>query len=472
MIDSKPNQDLLIPSIPDHIFREYDIRGIYEQDLSHSTACIIGKALAVYLKNKINKPQIKLTVGSDIRLSSPILKEGVIKGLLESGMDIIEIGVCPTPLQYYSLYSLEADGGVMVTGSHNPPEFNGFKLSVGKQTIFGEEIQEIRRIIRKGDYISTSQTANLSSHDILKEYTNYLIPKFKSFAGLKVVVDSGNGTAGLIAPKIMKALGAEVIELFSEPDGRFPNHHPDPVVLENLQYLRNTVLESKAHVGIGFDGDADRIGVIDEEGEPIWGDILMIAFARDLLKDYPKATIIGEVKCSQLLYDEINRLGGRALMWKTGHSLIKKKMKEEGALLAGEMSGHLFFADRYFGYDDAIYTALRLMEIMKKSGPPFGVRNLLKGIPKVYNSPEIRVDCPDTIKFKIVEDMKREFANYPANTIDGIRINFPQGWALIRASNTQPVLVLRFEADSTEELKIIGDQVREKLTKIMNKYET
>ncbi len=271
-----------------------------------------------------------------------------------------------------------------------------------------------------------------------------------------------------VAPEIMKRLGADVIELYSEPDGRFPNHHPDPVVLDYIKDLRQTVVEKKAHLGIGFDGDADRIGVVDETGEPVWGDRLMIIFSRDVLGTNPGAKIIGEVKCSKVMYDEIERLGGVPIMWKTGHSLIKKKMKEEGALIAGEMSGHLFFADRYFGYDDAIYAALRLLEVIKKQGPPYEIGTLLRDIPRTFSTAEIRFDCPDDKKFKVVEAMKEEFKEYPSTTIDGIRITFPDGWALLRASNTQPALVMRFEATTEERLKEIEKLVRGKLEKVLS----
>ncbi len=452
------------------IFRKYDIRGVYGDDLTDEIAYLIGRAFATYIKQVLNKKDIKLSVGRDVRLSSPSLKESLLNGLIDSGVDVVDIGVCPTPLQYFSLYRLEVDGGIMITGSHNPPEYNGFKLSVGKQTIYGDAIQEIKRIIEDeliSGRVEGGKKGREEEFDIISEYINFMVEGFQSFEGLRVVVDSGNGTAGLVAPEIMKRLGADVIELYSEPDGRFPNHHPDPVVLDYIKDLRETVRKEKAHLGIGFDGDADRIGVVDEKGEPVWGDRLMIIFSRDILKNHPGATIIGEVKCSQCMYDDIKRNNGTPIMWKTGHSLIKKKMKEEGALLAGEMSGHIFFADRYYGYDDAIYAALRLAEIVKNSGKPFGIKKLLEDIPSVVSTPEIRFDCPDDKKFKIVEAMKEAFSDYPGSTIDGIRINFPDGWALIRASNTQPALVMRFEANTDKALKEIEKMVRGKLEEIM-----
>ncbi|MBI4709939.1 MAG: phosphomannomutase/phosphoglucomutase, partial [Nitrospirae bacterium] len=288
-----------------------------------------------------------------------------------------------------------------------------------------------------------------------------------SLSGIKVVVDAGNGTGGLVAPKLLKLLGAEVVELYCEPDGRFPNHHPDPVVEKNIADLIAKVKKTKAHAGIGYDGDADRIGAVDEEGEVIWGDRLMIIFARDILKENKGAKIIGEVKCSQTLYDDIAAHGGVPIMWKTGHSLIKEKLKKEHALLAGEMSGHLFFADRYFGYDDAIYASLRLLEIIKKAGQPYSTKALLKDAPRMTSTPEIRFDCPDEIKFKIVDKAVEAFREYPSVTIDGIRIKFDGGWALIRASNTQPALVLRFEAGDEKRLKEIKSVVEERLNKII-----
>lgn len=450
------------------IFRKYDIRGIWEKDLTPEVAEVIGKGFASYLLKELNKEKARISVGRDTRLHSPIIRDHLIKGLTESGIDVMDLGVCPTPLQYYSMYKLSLDGGVMITGSHNPPEFNGFKLSVGKTTIFGDAIQDIRKIINANDF--KSGNGKVEGYLVIDDYIDFLKDKFPDLSGLKVVVDAGNGTGGLVAPKIMKALGAEVVELFCEPDGRFPNHHPDPTVVESLQHLIAKVKEQGAHAGIGYDGDADRIGVVDEDGNIIWGDKLMIIFSRDILKDNPGAKIIGEVKCSQTMYDDIAASGGTPIMWKTGHSLIKEKMKKEEALLAGEMSGHMFFKHRYFGYDDAIYASLRLLEIIKKAGTPYSTRKLLQDIPDVVATPEIRFDCPDDIKFIIVEKAQQAFNEYKSITIDGIRINFDDGWALIRASNTQPVLVLRFEAKNEARLAEIKSFVEERLNRIMKEY--
>jgi phosphomannomutase/phosphoglucomutase len=454
----------------EQIFREYDIRGIYGTELTDENAYLIGKAFISLIKKDTDKEPKKLSIGMDARLHSEKLKRSLIKGITESGVNVIDLGMCPTPLQYFSLFRLPLDGGIMITGSHNPPEYNGFKLSIGKETIFGEKIKLLRKIILDKDFITNEKRGTVETYDIIEDYKNFMIDQFSSFEGIKLVIDSGNGVAGLVAPEIFKKLGAEVIELFSEPDGRFPNHHPDPVVLENIQILRDTVLKEKAHIGIGYDGDADRLGVIDENGNVVWGDQLMIIFARDVLSKNPHAKIIGEVKCSQIMYEEIKNMGGIPIMWKTGHSLIKKKMKEENALLAGEMSGHIFFNDRYFGYDDAIYASLRLVDIMKRNCKPYGLSQLLKGIKSCHISPEIRINCPDDKKFIIVEKIKEHFNKYECITIDGVRINFPKGWALLRASNTQPVLVLRFEAETEEALKEMQFLVHQRLFEVFQFY--
>lgn len=450
------------------IFRQYDIRGTWEKDLTPEVAELIGRGYASYLLKSIAKDKAKISVGWDARLHSPVIRDSLIKGIAGAGIDVIDLGMCPTPLQYYSLHTLALDGGVMITGSHNPPEYNGFKLSVGKSTIFGDSIQEIRKIIDTGDFMTGIGT--VTNYPVIENYIDYVRDKFDSLKGIKVVVDAGNGTGGIVAPKIMKALGADVVELYCEPDGNFPNHHPDPTLEESLGALIARVKEEKAHVGIGYDGDADRIGVVDEDGRVIWGDRLMIIFSRDILKENPGAKIIGEVKCSQTLYDDIAAHGGVPIMWKTGHSLIKEKMKKEGALLAGEMSGHIFFKHRYFGYDDAIYASLRLMEVIKKAGEPYSTKALLKNIPEVVATPEIRFDCPDEIKFKIVEKAQKAFNEFESVTIDGIRIQFSDGWALIRASNTQPVLVLRFEASDKARLQEIRILVEERLNAIIKEF--
>ena len=358
----------------------------------------------------------------------------------------------------------------MVTGSHNPPEYNGFKICAGKETLYGEEIQEVRRVLSAGGFSVGEGT--LSEREIIPGYVRYLTERFlglkelaEARGGFRVVLDSGNGTAGLVAPRLMREVGIEVVELFSEPDGGFPHHHPDPTVPEFLEDLISAVKRERAEAGIAYDGDADRIGVVDPDGKVVWGDSLMALFSRDILSRHPGAVVIGEVKCSQVMYDEIGRAGGVPIMWKTGHSLIKKKMKEERALLAGEMSGHLFFADRYFGYDDAIYASLRLIELLLRSGEPLA--EMVGRLPKVCATPEIRVDCPEEEKFPLI-DRLREVLSDPAEvrkryglaftdviTVDGLRAVGEKGWALIRASNTQPVLVMRFEAESGQALREI-----------------
>lgn len=448
------------------IFRQYDIRGIWGKDITEEVAELMGRGFASYLLKSINKDNAKVTVGWDARLHSPVIRDSLVKGLNNSGIDVIDLGMCPTPLQYYSLFKLPVDGGVMITGSHNPPEFNGFKLSVGRETLFGDSIQAVKRVIEVKDF--KNGTGTIENFPVIDDYVDFLKGKFQSLSGLKVVIDAGNGTGGVVASKILKFLDAEVFELYCEPDGRFPNHHPDPTVEKNVADLITKVKEVKAHAGIGYDGDADRIGVVDEDGEIIWGDRLMIIFSREILGEHPGARIIGEVKCSQTLYDDIALHGGTPIMWKTGHSLIKEKLKKEHALLAGEMSGHLFFADKYFGYDDAIYGSLRLLEIIKKAGEPYSTKALLKDVPRMASTPEIRFDCPDEIKFKIVEKAKDAFNEYPAVTIDGIRIKFDDGgWGLIRASNTQPALVLRFEAKDEKKLAEIKSFVEARLKKII-----
>jgi phosphomannomutase/phosphoglucomutase len=447
------------------IFRQYDIRGIWPRDLTPEAVNLIGRAFGTLAIGASGKDRVCLSVGRDVRLSSGAISEELIKGIVSTGSDVIDIGECPTPVQYFSLHRLEVDGGVMVTGSHNPPEYNGFKLSIGKETIFGEGIQHLRKIIEARGFATGSGTVEKKA--MLGDYVAYLKKDFSDFTGIKVVVDAGNGTAGLVAPRILEELGAKVIRLFCEPDGNFPNHHPDPVVPENLAALIEKVTTESADLGVAYDGDSDRIGVVDSDGEIIWGDRLMILFARDILERSPGASIIGEVKCSQIMYDDITRGGGKAIMWKTGHSLIKKKMKEEKALAAGEMSGHIFFADRYFGYDDAIYATLRLLEILKKVGEPYRVKRLLSGLPQVFSTPEIRFDCPDNLKVRVTEVMKDAFSEYEVNTTDGARINFGDGWALIRASNTQPALVMRFEAWNEPSLKKIRAAVEEKLDSVM-----
>lgn len=446
------------------IFREYDIRGIVGQDLDRQTAILIGQAVGTKVKSAGKK---EVAVGRDCRLSSPELAAGLIEGLLNCGCRVVDLGVVPTPLVYFSVYFKKKEAAVMITGSHNPPEFNGFKIMIGEETLYGPEIREIHRIIKEKQFRLSGERGSLTSFDPIPEYIDYVAGQIRIHRPLKVVIDAGNGTAGPVASELFKKLGAEVIGLYTEMDGNFPNHHPDPTVPEALKDLIAKVKETGAELGIAYDGDADRIGAIDETGRIIWGDQLMIIFARDILAVHPGATIVSEVKASQLLYKEIARLGGRAIMWKTGHSLIKKKIKEEKALLAGEMSGHIFFADRWFGFDDAIYASARLLEIVSRSRQK--VSEFLSDLPAMFNTPEIRIYASDEVKFKIVEQVREELRRDPEVQeiidIDGVRAVYESGWGLIRASNTQPVLVLRFEADSPENL----ERIRSRLQGLMEK---
>ena len=444
------------------MFREYDIRGKVDDDLTVEVAEAIGRAYGTMVKRAGGR---KVVSGRDGRLSGPKLQEALIRGILATGVDVVNIGVTPTPVMYFSLFNLEGiDGGIQVTGSHNPPEFNGFKICVGKETIHGPKIQELRRLIETENF--ESGEGKEEHLDILPTYLKFLQENIKLSRPLKVVLDCGNGVTALTAPKAFSAQGCEVVSLYCEVDGTFPNHFPDPVVEKNIVDLKRRVVEEGAAFGVGYDGDGDRIGVVDDQGNVLWGDQLMILFAGEILKAHPGATIIGEVKCSQVMYDEIAKLGGRPIMWKTGHSLIKNKMKEEKALLAGEMSGHIFFADRYFGFDDAVYASLRLAEIVAASEVPLS--RMLQGLPKMVSTPEIRVECPDEKKFEIVsrltERLKKE--GYKVIDIDGARVIFEDGWGLVRASNTQPVLVLRFEAKDEKRLEEIRTLIEEKLEEV------
>jgi len=431
------------------IFREYDIRGVADRDYDVDFARQLGRAYATFVESKGTR---RVSVGRDARLTSNKYATALTEGLRAGGLDVVDLGMCPTPLVYFSLFHLDLDGGIQVTGSHNPPDQNGFKICVGKSTIHGADIQELRRLIESGRFRS-APTGGLDHFAIIPAYQEYLIAQFGKLPRvLKVVVDSGNGAAGPVAPRIIEAMGCDEHALYSEPDGRFPNHHPDPTVEENVRDLIATVKSDGADLGIAFDGDADRLGLVDHAGRILWGDEMLILFSRDILARRPGATVVSEVKCSQRLFDDIAKRGGHAIMWKAGHSLIKAKMKETGAALGGEMSGHMFFADRYFGYDDAIYAACRMLEVVAHAARPLA--ELLADLPPAVSTPEIRVDCPDAVKFIIAEKAKERFRQmgYDIIDVDGVRMKFPDGWGLIRASNTQPVLVLRFEASTAEKL--------------------
>jgi len=436
-----------------NVFREYDVRGVVGADLNEEFVFNLGRSIGTYAAEYKIK---KMTIGRDCRLSSDDYHQYLIKGLNSSGIETIDIGLCATPMLYFSIRHLNVEGGVMITGSHNPPEFNGFKICIGNDTIYGENIQKLRKIMEIGQY--SAGNASSSFQNITAAYQNHLFDNVKITRKIKVAVDAGNGVGGKFGLPILERYGCEVIPLYCEPDGNFPNHFPDPTVEENLADLIKIVRDQKADLGIAFDGDADRLGVISDNGEIIWGDKLLLLFAREILKQKPGSAIIGEVKCSQVLYDDIKNHSGRAIMWKAGHSLIKAKMKEEKALLGGEMSGHLFFADRYFGYDDAIYAAIRLLEILSQTGKKMS--ELLADVPRTFATPEIRIDCADDKKAQVVEKIKKHFQkNSGLIEIDGVRIPYEDGWALVRSSNTQPVIVLRFEASSAASLQKIRAEV-------------
>jgi phosphomannomutase/phosphoglucomutase len=430
------------------IFREYDIRGVAGSDFDEDFALELGRAAGTRLRARHPDRTPVMAVGRDCRSTSDAYAEAVIRGLNATGVDVADIGMCPTPLMYFSLHRLPVQGGIEITASHNASEYNGFKICLGHEAIYGEAIATLRSEIERGAHARGS--GKTTTHDVVGPYVAYCREQFGRLPrSLKVVVDAGNGAAGHIGPDIMRALGCEVVELYCDPDGRFPNHHPDPTVPENLADVIRTVAETGADVGIAYDGDADRIGVVAPGGRILWGDELLVVFAREILSRRPGAIVISEVKCSQRLFDDVERHGGKPIMWKAGHSLIKAKMKETGAAVGGEMSGHMFFADRFFGYDDAIYASCRLLEILARSRG--GLLDLLEGLPPAFNTPEIRVDCPDAIKFEVAERVRDTLRkDYPVNEVDGVRVSFADGWGLVRASNTQPALVLRFEASSAE----------------------
>lgn len=402
-------------------------------------------------------------VGRDVRLSGDAYFDALSEGLMKGGVTVVDIGVVPTPVFYFAAKTWGYVGGVMITASHNPSQFNGFKVLRGEGTIFGDDILELREVAA-GNLAETGG-GRLERRDAIPEYIDYLSRNIGLRRSVSFAADGGNGTAGLVAPGLFARLGAKPVELFMEPDGAFPNHHPDPTVPENLKVLRSAVLAQKLELGVAFDGDADRLGVVDDRGEILWGDRLLALFARDVLREHPGSTIIFEVKCSESLVEDIARHGGKPLMWKAGHSLIKKKMRETGAPLAGEMSGHLFFADRYFGYDDALYAACRLLEIVSRETTPLS--ELLADLPRYENTPEIRVDCDDDRKFDVVRELREHFRKtHEVIDVDGARIKFEGGWGLVRASNTQPALVLRFEASTKERL----DAIRGEIARVLGRY--
>jgi phosphomannomutase / phosphoglucomutase len=441
-----------------NIFREYDIRGIVGTDLTDETVATLASAIGTFFRAN---GALRIAVGYDARESSPRYADLLTAGLNRSGCDVLSIGMATTPLLYHTVFTQVVGGGVMITGSHNPADHNGFKICLGKEALFGGQIREIGEIAETGAF--ARGTGLPETLNVLDGYVADVVERISMGPRkLKAVIDAGNGMGGVTAVPIFRQLGVEFVEMYTEPDSTFPNHHADPTVAENLTDLIEAVRSTAADVGIAFDGDADRIGVVDENGRIIWGDELMVLFARDVLAIHPGSPVIAEVKCSQTLFDEIERIGGVPIMWKAGHSLIKAEMKRSGALLAGEMSGHFFFADRYYGFDDAAYAGARLLEILSKTEKPLS--ELLADLPQTFSTPELRIPCPDEIKFQVVERIAEHFAElHDVITIDGARINFDDGWGLVRPSNTQAILVLRFEAATPEALDDIRATIESKV---------
>ena len=442
------------------IFREYDIRGVANTDLTDEIVEVIGKSYGTWL---LQRGVRKIALGGDVRLSTGRIRQAVAKGIASTGISVVEIGVVTTPMLYWSLHHLNLEGGVMVTGSHNPGNMNGLKLAFGKSTIWGDSIQEVRAIAEKGCFAAAPLPGTVEYKDIIDDYVGMLLSKIKlGPRKLKVVCDSGNGTAGTTICRFMSALGCECVSLFGMPDGTFPNHHPDPQKRENLAALIQKVHETGADVGFAFDGDADRVGVVDEHGEVIFGDRLMGLYWAEILGKHPGAEAIVEPKCTMALPEEIERLGGKVLYWKSGHSVIKAKMQEIGALFAGELSGHMFFADEYYGFDDSFYAAARLLRIL--SNTQKSLSQLMKPIALYPATEEARIDCPDAEKFAVIERIKEKaLKDYKGFTLDGVRILYPDGWGLIRASNTQPVITTRCEGKNRESLNFIMQDVKKRI---------
>ena len=443
------------------IFRQYDIRGVVDKDLTDETLYLIGKGYGTFLRRQDLKT---VAIAGDARLSTPRFKKNFIKGMREVGIDVIDVGIMATPVLYYSIWKLKTDGGVVITASHNPAEYNGIKMNRGLQSVYGQDIQEILKLIQTDDF--ESGEGSFSSNDEMHEsYKDYIVDGIKLDRPVKVIVDGGNGAGGPYLPEILRRLGCEVKELYCEPDGTFPNHHPDPTVEKYMTDLINEVKNSDAEVGLGLDGDGDRIGVIDEKGKMLFGDQTLNIIARDFLKHHPGEKIIGDVKCSKNFFDDIKKHGGIPIMYKTGHANIKSKMQEEGLLMSGEMSGHIFLKDRFLGFDDAIYVCARFVEIMSKTDKP--VSRFLEDQPKMYNTPELHYKSTDEDKFNLVEKVRDSFIEegYDVNDIDGMRITFKDGWGLCRASNTTPVLVLRYEAETEERLQEIKKLIEDRIEK-------
>ena len=444
------------------IFRAYDIRGLVGQDLDEDFAEELGRACGTLFRRQ---GLDRAVLGHDCRATSPAYLERLALGLTASGLDVLVIGQVSTPVLYYAVKHFGLRAGVMVTASHNPPQFNGFKIWCGETTLQGEGVRELYDLMRARDFVTADRPGLLSRHDVLPAYLDELAAQLTLSRPLSVVVDGGNGAAGEITAQLLERVGCTVHRLFCEPDGRFPNHHPDPVVAENARQLAAEVVARGADFGVGLDGDGDRIGAVDEAGRLLYGDQLLALYARSLLARRPGQTVIGDVKCSHLLFRDIAEHGGVPLMAATGHSPMKAKLIETGAALAGEMSGHMFFADRFFGFDDATYAALRLAEVLDQNpGRPL---SKLLGWPPVVNTPELRVDCPEERKFQVVEQARKAFRDLAAqhgwnyDDTDGVRLTFPRGWGLVRASNTQAALILRFEAETRDDLAAIRKTMEE-----------
>ncbi len=447
--------------IPRNIFRKYDIRGIAERDIDEKLAYHIGRAFGTIIKKNGGRV---VSVGRDVRPTSPAYAKKLMEGLKDSGLHVYDLGIVPTPLQYYSIFKLNLDGGVVVTASHNPRDYNGFKLSIGKMPFFGDDIQKLADMIEKEDYLP-KETGTIEEYDIVTPYIEEITGDVNIDKNIKIALDTGNGVGGPVIERVLNKLGIKYKGLYLEPDGTFPNHIPDPIVPEYMQKLMQTVKEGKYDIGIGLDGDCDRVGVITDEGELLFGDKFLALFAPEVLKEHPGAPIIFDVKCTKGLIDIIKKHGGRPVMWKTGHALIKAKLREINAPLAGEMSGHIEFNDRYYGFDDAIYDALRMLELLSKKKQKLS--EMVKEIPYYHSTPEIRVYCPDEKKFEVVDTLVKIFKEkYDVIDIDGARIEFEDGFGLVRASNTQPVLVLRFEARTKERL----DEIQELIINEIKKF--
>ena len=442
--------------IPDHIFRQYDIRGLVDGELTPDVARSVGKAYGTLAHKQLQETPT-VAVGRDNRPSSPDLCDGLIHGLTSTGVEVVELGTVPTPTVYWAEKTLPTDGAIQITGSHNPPEWNGIKMTLGGSSVHSEAIQKLRKCIETAEYKKSKGRSQ--PLDLIDSYISDLAGRFKISRSVKVVLDCGNGVGSLVGTRLLEMIGAEVIPLYCDSDGTFPNHHPDPTVDDCLIDLIDTVEREKAELGIGFDGDADRIGVVDEFGKIVRGDLLLLLFGLDLLRRRePGLKLIFDVKCSQVLPDEFTKAGGEAIMWKTGHSLIKDKMRTTGAALGGELSGHIFVADGYFGFDDAPYAACLLVDLIARSGR--SLSDMVSDFPALVSTPELRIEVSETSKIPLVEDAKNHFAKErEVIVVDGVRILFDGGWGLLRASNTQPIIVARYEAETSENLKEIRDEV-------------